>query len=215
MTAIFQACSFWSGENVLQFAGGHFKRTDPSKIVVGGIPSHFCLACEKALYSIALCCLSTGHERIWTLPLEIPRWFLRAFVSYDWTPVIIGCTCQVRYIWSLCGTEDLINRLILDGLLWLCWRFFEAYILVGTMLFVCWFVVFLFPLVYRPQFYQCHVFTLIWVFLIWLHFSFLCSFLHIEMLALPLSLFLECHLFFTPIISARCFDCGFSGCFGL
>lgn len=139
---------------------------------------------------------------------------LRAFVSYDWTPVIIGCTCQVRYIWSLCGTEDLINRLILDGLLWLCWRFFEAYILVGTMLFVCWFVVLLFPLGYLPQFINVTSLLLSGFFIIWLHFSFLRSFWHIEMLALP-SLYFQDVTFSYSNRICYVFWLRFSGCFGL
>lgn len=97
----------------------------------------------KRLYTVllsAVCLLDMkGFELFhWKFQDDSLWETLRAFVSYDWTPVIIGCTCiLVRYIWSLCGTGDLFNRLILDGLLWLCWRFFEAYILVGTMLFVC------------------------------------------------------------------------------
>lgn len=147
--------------------------------------------------SLAVCLLDMKGSELfhWKFQDDFLWEILRTLVSYDWTPVIIGCTCQVRYIWSLCGTEDLINRLILDGLLWLRWRFFEAYILVGTMLFVCWFVVLLFPLVYLPQFINVTSLLLSGFFIIWLHFSFLCSFWHIEMLAVPLSLFSGCHFF--------------------
>lgn len=78
----------------------------------------------KRLYTLllsAVCLLDMkGFELFhWKFQDDFLWEILRTLVSYDWTPVIIGCTCQVRYIWSLCGTEDLINRLILDGLLWL------------------------------------------------------------------------------------------------
>lgn len=112
----------------------------------------------KRLYTLllsAVCLLDMkGFELFhWKFQDDFLWEILRAFVSYDWTPVIIGGTCiLVRYIRSLCGTGAPINGLILDELPWLRWRFFKAYILVGTILFVCWFVVLLFTLVYRPQF---------------------------------------------------------------
>lgn len=51
--------------------------------------------------------------------------------------------------------------------------------------------------------------------LILLNFSFQCSFWQIEMLVEPLSLFSKCSFYPTLIVSARCFDIKFPGCFGL
>lgn len=105
---------------------------------------------------------------------------LRTLVSYDWTPVIIGCTCiLVRYIRSLCGTGAPINGLILDELPWHH---------VVCLLIRC-------VVISVSLSSPIHHFTLIWFFIIFLHFLFLCSFWHIEMLAVPLSLFSGCHFF--------------------
>lgn len=79
----------------------------------------------KRLYTLllsAVCLLDMkGFELFhWKFQDDFLWEILRAFVSYDWTPVIIGCTCiLVRYIRSLCGTGAPINRLILDELPWL------------------------------------------------------------------------------------------------
>lgn len=69
----------------------------------------------KRLYTLllsAVCLLDMkGFELFhWKFQDDFLWETLRAFVSYDWTPVIIGCTCiLVRYIRSLCGTGGPIN----------------------------------------------------------------------------------------------------------
>lgn len=170
----------------------------------------------KRLYTLllsAVCLLDMKGSELfhWKFQDDFLWEILRTLVSYDWSPVIIVCTCQVRYIWSLCGTEDLINKLILDGLLWLRWRFFEAYILVGTMLFVCWFVVLLFPLVYLPQFINVTSLLLYGFFYNLTAFFISMFFLAYRNVGCTSLYIFRMSLFLTPIISATCFDCVFSG----
>lgn len=154
----------------------------------------------KRLYTLLLsCCLSTGHERIWTLPLEIPRWFLVGNfkdIGQLWLDsrhywLHMSGQVHMESLWNrrpnqqaYLGWTPLASLTFLRGL-HPCWHHVVCLLIRCVVISVS----------LSSPIHQCHDFTLIWFFIIWLHFSFLSSFWHIEMLAVPLSLFSGCHFF--------------------
>lgn len=128
MAAIFQPCSFWFGQkkshSLLEITLK--QRVHPELWLAEFHPTSVLLGDKNGITLLCSCFLSTGHDMMLTLSLDIQGWFfvenfkdicqLWLDFRHYWRYMYL-----VRYIGSLCRTGGPINGRILDGLLCLLW----------------------------------------------------------------------------------------------